>query len=126
MDVRPGASAEPGPASWFTGEVLIEPITAGQGPHQLSLAVVHFAAGARTAWHAHTIAQTLRVTDGEGWVQARGQEVATIRPGDVVEVAGGEWHWHGATRDHAMSHLSLAEGETAWGDHVTDAEYVGR
>ena len=81
--------------------------------------------GARTAWHSHTIAQTLYVTEGEGLVQARGEAVTKFRPGDVVDVAGGEWHWHGAASDHLMTHLALTQGDTEWGDHVTAAEYAG-
>lgn len=84
---------------------------------------VHFTPGARTAWHAHAIAQTLYVTEGEGLAQARGEAVIKIRPGDVVAIAGNEWHWHGAAPGHPMTHLSLAEGGTELGDHVTDAEY---
>ncbi len=124
MDVQHDAKPVPGPPSWFTGEVTIDPITNGHGPHQLSLGNVHFAPGARTAWHAHSIAQTLYVTDGEGRVQARGRDVVTIRPGDIINFADGEWHWHGATPDRAMTHLSLTEGDTDWGEHVTDEEYA--
>jgi quercetin dioxygenase-like cupin family protein len=40
-------------------------------------------------------------------------------------VPGGEWHWHGAAPDHFMTHLSMAEGEAEWGEHVTDGEYDG-
>lgn len=67
---------------------------------------------ARTAWHAHTIAQTLYVTGGEGWVQSPGHAVIKIRPGDAVTIAGHEWHWHGPTPDHPMTHLSLTVGGT--------------
>jgi hypothetical protein len=48
------------------------------------------------------------------------------RPGDVVRVPGGEWHWHGAAPDHFMTHLSMAEGEAEWGEHVTESEYEGQ
>jgi quercetin dioxygenase-like cupin family protein len=123
MDVQGDASTMPGPENWFRGDVTISPITNGHGAHQLSLGNVRFAPGARTAWHAHSISQTLHVTDGEGRVQPRGGDIVTIRPGDIVNVASGEWHWHGAAPDHAMSHLSLTEGDTEWGDHVTDTEY---
>jgi quercetin dioxygenase-like cupin family protein len=124
MDVQP-TKAITGPAEWFTGDVRIEPIARGHGGHQLSLGDVHFAPGARTAWHAHSIAQTLYVTAGEGLVQARGERVQRIRPGDVVNVASEEWHWHGAAPDQAMTHLSLTAGDSEWGEHVTDAEYGG-
>lgn len=123
MDIQPSNPAMRGPENWFTGEVWIGPITGGHGPHQLSLGNVHFAPGARTAWHAHSISQTLYVTDGEGLVQARGEAVRRVRPGDVVDVQADEWHWHGAAPDHIMTHLSLTEGSTDWGEHVTDTEY---
>ena len=58
-------------------------------------------------------------------MQSRGEAVATIRPGDVVLTPPEEWHWHGATRDRFMSHLSITEGGADWGDHVTDDEYPG-
>jgi quercetin dioxygenase-like cupin family protein len=37
-------------------------------------------------------------------------------------------HWHGASPDRLFAHLALSEaGEqgqgTAWGEHVSDAEY---
>jgi quercetin dioxygenase-like cupin family protein len=123
MDVQRGAPTVRGPENWFTGEVWIDPITSGSGSARLSLGNVHFTPGARTAWHAHSIGQTLHVTDGEGLVQSRGEAVITIRPGDVVRISRAEWHWHGATAQHFMTHLSLTEGDTEWGEHVTDAEY---
>jgi tRNA (cmo5U34)-methyltransferase len=86
---------------------------------------VHFTPGARTAWHSHTNGQTLHVTDGEGLVQSRGEPVVTIHSGDTVHTPGDEWHWHGATPDHAMTHLSITEGDATWGEHVTDDEYFG-
>ena len=108
---------------WFTGNVAINPIASGHAPNRLTLGNVHFSPGARTAWHSHSIAQTLYVTEGEGLVQARGEAVIRIRPGDVVSIAGEEWHWHGATPEHFMTHLALTEGDTTWGEHVTDTEY---
>ena len=128
MDVqprKPRKPTNPGPENWFTGEVWIDPIAAGHGPAPLSLGSVHFTPGARTAWHAHSISQTLYVTEGEGLVQARGEAIIRMRCGDVVNIAGDEWHWHGATPDHFMTHFSLTEGDTEWGAHVTDAEYRG-
>jgi len=122
MNVEPSKPIT-GPADWFTGEVRIDVITAGHGADQLALGNVHFAPGARTAWHSHSVAQTLYVMDGEGLVQARGEAAVRIRPGDVVSVAAAEWHWHGAAPGVAMTHMSLTEGDTQWGERVTDAEY---
>jgi quercetin dioxygenase-like cupin family protein len=123
MNVEPGQPTAEGPAGWFTGNVWIDPITQGHGQTRLSLGSVHFTPGARTAWHSHTVGQTLYVTEGEGRVQSRGEPIMTIRPGDVVQISGDEWHWHGAASDRFMTHLSLTEGETQWGEHVTDTEY---
>ena len=43
--------------------------------------------------------------------------------GDVTYTPADEWHWHGATHEHFMAHLSMTQGDVEWGDHVTDAEY---
>ncbi len=114
-----------GPEQWFTGDVWIDPIAQGEGDSKVSVAAVHFTPGARTAWHTHRNGQTLYVTEGEGLVQSRGEPVVTIRPGDTVFTPTGEWHWHGATPDHTMTHLSITDGAAEWGDHVTDDEYPG-
>jgi len=78
------------------------------------------------------VGQTLFVTDGKGLVQSRGGEIAEIRQGDIVHTPPDEWHWHGATPEHFMTHLSVTEGvggdqkpESEWGEKVTDAEYLG-
>ena len=124
MHIQPSKPTVKGPAELFTGHVWIDPVVQSEtsGP---SVSAVRFTPGARTAWHAHGRGQTLYVTDGEGRVQTRGEEIVTIRPGDVVATPAGEWHWHGAAPDRFMSHLSITEGGAEWGEHVTDAEYRG-
>ena len=62
-----------GPADWFTGDVWVDQVAQGHGPTPTTIGLVHFTPGARTAWHAHEVAQTLYVTEGEGCVQARGE-----------------------------------------------------
>jgi len=129
MEVQPNPPSAKGPAEWFTGEVWIDAIARGEEPSRIRVNAVHFAPGARTAWHSHALGQTLYVTEGEGRVQSRGEDIVTIRSGDIVRTPADEWHWHGAAPDHLMTHLSLTEGvpdgrpETDWGEHVTDAEY---
>jgi quercetin dioxygenase-like cupin family protein len=125
MEHRPKKSTAKGPADWFTGDVWIDAIAEGHGATSMTVGAVHFTPGARTAWHVHSIGQTLYLTEGEGRVQSRGEPIVTIRPGDAVHTPGDEWHWHGASPDHLMTHLSVTEGDTAWGDHVTDADYHG-
>jgi quercetin dioxygenase-like cupin family protein len=114
-----------GPADWFTGDVYIDPVAQGHGDSPLSVARVHFTPGARTAWHSHSIGQTIYVTEGAGRVQSRGDPIVTIHAGDTVFTPGHEWHWHGAAPDHFMTHLAISEGDAEWGDHVTNNEYQG-
>ena len=126
MEMQPRKPSAKGPGDWFTGDVWIDPIAQGQAPSRLAVIAVHFAPGARTAWHSHSAGQTLYVTEGEGLVQSRGEVVTTIRPGDVAHTPADEWHWHGATPDHFMTHISVTEGDAEWGEHVTDGEYRPR
>jgi quercetin dioxygenase-like cupin family protein len=114
-----------GPGEWFTGDVWIDSIARGRAPSRLNVSAVRFSPGARTAWHSHQGGQTLYVTEGRGLVQTKGQAVVDIRAGDVVYAPDGEEHWHGAAPDHFMTHLSMTEGDPAWGPKVTDSEYPG-
>ena len=84
---------------------------------------MHFTPGARTAWHSHSLGQILYVIEGHGLVQSRDAPIVPIRPGDVIHTPADEWHWHGATPDHFMTHLSITDGVATWGEHVTDDEY---
>ena len=110
----------------FTGEVWVDPLARGLPPSQLNVAAVRFTPGARSAWHSHHGGQTLYVTEGRGLVQVRGQQIVALNLGDVVFAPDGEEHWHGASPDHLMTHLSITEGPAHWGPHVTDAEYQGQ
>lgn len=129
MDItRNDTQTFPGPNDWFTGSVFIDPISPMDGTSRLSVSLVHFTPGARTAWHTHPKGQTLWVTQGVGLVQRRGGPVEVIRPGDRVFIGPDEDHWHGATPDRIMSHVALAEADedgkvVTWGEHVTDDEY---
>lgn len=117
-----------GPAERFTGAVRIDAPFSADAPARLAGATVTFEPGARTAWHIHPLGQTLIVTEGCGLVQLAQGPVETIRPGDIVRIAPGERHWHGATATTAMTHIAILEqldGNSAqWLEHVTEAEYA--
>ena len=103
-------------------------IIRGEEPSRVRVSVVRFAPGARNAWHAHAVGQTVHVTEGVGLIQSRGESALEIHPGDTVFTPAGEWHWHGATADQFMTHLAIWEAsdsgaEADWGELVTDAEY---
>jgi quercetin dioxygenase-like cupin family protein len=123
MRFQPKNPTMKGPADWFTGDVYIDSVAQGHGETPTSVGLVHFTPGARSAWHSHSVGQTLYVTEGEGRIQARGEPIVTIRAGDTVFAPGDEWHWHGAAPDHFMVHLAVSEGGANWGEQVTDTEY---
>jgi quercetin dioxygenase-like cupin family protein len=110
----------------FSGDVWLDVIARGEEPSRIRVNNVRFAPCARTNWHRHSLGQTLCVTEGIGYVQSRGGERIVMRPGDVVYTPPGEWHWHGASPDHFMTHLAMWEGdETEWAEPVSDLEYRG-
>ena len=77
---------------------------------------------ARTHWHAHEGEQTLWV---EGRVSTSGGRRREIAPGDIVYIAPGGKHWHGAGPGSAMMDLAVTTGkETAWMEEVTEDEYT--
>src|SRR3954447_18590018 len=115
----------------FIGDVWVDRLAGGQVGEHIRVNVVRFAPGARNAWHAHAMGQTLHVTEGVGRVQAAGETIHEISAGDTIYTPPGEWHWHGATPDHFMTHLAMWEApsdgspESEWGEQVTEEEYRG-
>ena len=129
MELREKQPSSKGGTDIFTGDVWIDRIAGGEPGSRIRVNAVRFAPGARNAWHAHAVGQTLHVTDGIGRVQSRGGELVEIRAGDTIYTAPGEWHWHGAAPEHFMTHLAIweapAEGpESEWGEQIGDAEYT--
>lgn len=118
-----------GSAEYFTGSVRIDPLFEAPAPARVFCASVTFEPGARTAWHTHPLGQTLIVTAGCGRVQSWDGPIEEIRPGDVVWIAPGEKHWHGAAPTTAMTHIAIVErldGKTAdWLEKVSDEQYQG-
>ncbi len=116
-----------GPAEYFTGTVRVDPLFNAPDPARVLGALVTFEPGARTAWHTHPLGQTLIVTAGCGLIQRWGGPIEVIRPGDVVWIAPGEKHWHGATATTAMTHIAIVEqqgGKSAdWMEKVSDEQY---
>src|SRR5258708_5700872 len=98
-----------GPAEYFTGAVRVDPLFEAPSPARGLGASVTFEPGARTAWHAHPLGQTLIVTAGCGWAQRSDGPREEIRPGDVIWFSRGEKHWHGATATTAMTHIAIVE-----------------
>lgn len=121
---RPSAK---GPPDWFTGTVRLDPLVDAPEPARVAGASVTFEPGARTAWHTHPLGQTLIVTAGCGWAQREGGPREEIHPGDVVWIAPGEKHWHGATATTAVTHIAVQEKlngkPVEWMEKVSDEQY---
>jgi quercetin dioxygenase-like cupin family protein len=117
VPIQPKQSTTKGPAEWFTGDVFLDPIAKGEEPSRLRVSAVRFTPGARTAWHAHAVGQTLYVTDGKGLVQSRGGPIEEIRAGDIITTPPDEWHWHGAAMPSpwpSSPHSSAAGSRTRY------------
>ncbi len=98
----------------FEGTVRTRMLVGSEESKELELLAVYFSAGARTRPHIHEKDQVLHFVQGKGIV-ATETEKKVCSVGDIVTVPGGTWHWHGATRDQAMCHISIRQpGSTNW------------
>ena len=126
MEIKRNGSqpSRKGPSEYFTGAVRVDPLFDAPEPARVRGANVTFEPGARTAWRAHPLGQTLIVTAGCGLVQRWGGPTEEIHPGDVVWFEPGEKHWHGAAPTTAMTHIGIVEkldGKSAdWMEKVSD------
>ena len=116
------------PADRFTGQVWQDEVLVGQAPSRMRATNVSFAPGARTAWHAHPVGQTLYVVSGVGRLQIEGEPVRELRPGDTGLIPPNTRHWHGAAPGRIFVHLAMSEnaadgGSTEWFELVSDDDY---
>ena len=74
--------AAPAPAEYFTGSVIVEPLSGAKDGMSATGGLVTFAHGARG-------------------------EKREIKPGDVIWTPPGVKHWHGATATTSMSHIAI-------------------
>ena len=115
------ASAQDATASGnFGGQVWMQRLITEEHSHEIELLVVSFEPGGRTRPHIHAVDQILQIVSGRGIV-ATGSERRFVEPGDVVLIPSGEWHWHGAAPDSAMTHISIKRyGVTDWAVEARD------
>lgn len=105
----------PAQPDYFEGRVrmqeLYQPDRDGE---ESELVAVFFEAGARTTPHTHESTQVLQVVSGRCLVVIE-DERRIAEAGEFVIVPRGIWHWHGATRDEPMCHISIKlPGRTNW------------
>jgi quercetin dioxygenase-like cupin family protein len=101
-----GVSKELFPNPIFTGPDVTRQILVPDSK-EFSVNVVNFGKGVRNKFHAHDSEQVLIVTSGKGIV-ATEKEERVVTEGDIVLIAPGEKHWHGATRGSDFSHIYVS------------------
>lgn len=114
--------------TFFTGTTYLTMLSLKDNIWNAPIGNVTFEPGARTHWHKHDGGQILLVLSGKGRYQEKGNEIRTLKKGDVVRIAPGVIHWHGAAPDSWFVHISLEtnahqNGSTQWLEPVTDQEY---
>lgn len=124
-------TAKKGSNQIFTGDVAVEQLYPANNAMRSSGGLVTFQPGARSNWHIHPVGQVLIVTDGVGRTQEWGKPVQEIKAGDIINCPAGVKHWHGASPDSPMTHISICEelepGKVVeWMEKVTDEQYAGK
>ena len=98
----------------FQGRVHIQRLVSAPDDGEIEVLAVYFSRGARTKPHVHDVDQVLHIARGRGIVASE-TERRSVAVGDVVTIARGTWHWHGAKRDSSMMHLSIKRaGAVHW------------
>ncbi len=109
LKVDPQLKENPGPL--FTGPIARHDLL-DAGETGLRVGYVRFPAGVKNIFHTHTAPQVLYITEGKGIVATEAEEHEVI-PGTLIYIPPGERHWHGATDDSPMAHLTIStQGET--------------
>ena len=109
---EPIATATP-TGDWTGGPVsrTRQTIIPQGGSKNFNCSVVNFGRGATTGWHVHNNDQILVITGGRGLVGNEHEE-HHVGVGDVVQIMAGENHYHGATKDSYMSHITITVAES--------------
>ena len=133
MNIEPQRPTTKNPAAQFAGDVWLDVVAAPHtGDQRMTVAVVKFAPGARTAWHSHARGQYLRVTQGVARFGDRQGNIIEVHPGQTLYTPPGEEHFHAASGDTFMEHIAMLEtGDdpattTTWLEHITDDDYRGK
>lgn len=111
----------------FNGKGYLAPMIANEEVYNFPQTNnVTFEPGARSDWHTHG-GMVVLVTGGVGYYQEEGKTAQILRQGDVLEIAPGVKHWHGAAPDNWFSQVVIydsnytGDGES---EPVTDEQYA--
>ena len=114
-------------SDYFIGKSYLAPLS----KEQVGIYNVTFEPSCRNNWHIHNAAkgggQILICVAGKGYYQEWGKEAQLLLPGDIINIAPGVKHWHGAAKDSWFSHLAIeVPGENThnqWCAEVSNEEY---
>lgn len=100
---------------YFQGTVLMQELyQPDRDGEESELVAVFFEKGARTRPHTHDSAQVLHIVSGRCLIVTE-TERRFVEPGGFAIVPRGIWHWHGATAQGPMCHISIKlPGRTDW------------
>ena len=94
-------------SDYFIGKSYLAPLS----KEQVGIYNVTFEPSCRNNWHIHNAAK----------------EAQLLLPGDIINIAPGVKHWHGAAKDSWFSHLAIeVPGENThnqWCEEVSNEEY---
>jgi quercetin dioxygenase-like cupin family protein len=99
----------------FTGRARIKRLGGAGASPAMRLYRVAFETEARTHRHVHTGPQLLVVVEGRCLIQRWEGPLEVAEAGDVVHIAPGEKHWHGAGPGAGTTHIAInVDAETRW------------
>jgi quercetin dioxygenase-like cupin family protein len=132
MQIEPQQPTSKNPPEQFAGDVWLDSIAAPHTDDQrMTVALVRFAPGARTAWHSHARGQYVRVVSGVARFGGRDGVVVDVHPGQTIYTPPGEDHFHASANGTFMEHIAMTESAddaadtTDWKEHISDADYEG-
>lgn len=127
LSVFPAGKPNDAYKKYFVGQSYLHMLSTAQ----VGIGNVTFEPGCRNNWHIHHSetggGQILLVTAGRGYYQEWGDKAQELQPGDVVHIAPGVKHWHGAAPDSWFQHLAVeVPGEgcmNEWCEPVSAEDY---
>ena len=127
METQLFPKGELAPENYFVGVAWVNSLVPADTTWNTSIAHVSFEQGARNNWHQHSGGQILIITSGKCYFQEKGKAKQIYQAGEVIKIAPGVVHWHGASVDCPMTHLAIntntQKGLVDWMEKVTDREY---
>lgn len=89
------------------GQLDAQMFLASGADNENTVMKAHYGAGVWSRWHSHPLGQILYIVSGVCRVQREGGGVFLAQAGDVVWLAPGEVHRHGADEGGPMSYVSI-------------------